>query len=459
MAATTGLTPDTLRYYERAGLMRDTVARDANQRRLYDPTDVRWVSFLAKLRCSRMPIGMIKRYVQLARQGDVTAHERLALLQEHRRRLLESMSSQQHALDAIDRKISLYQQMGESFMLHSTRIGNSNIHVGIIGLGCMGMSAFYTGAGQDEDESIRTIRRAVELGATLIDTAELYGPYKNEELVGRALQGIRDQAVIATKFGTISHLDGDANRYDGRPANIRLAVEGSLKRLNTDHIDLYYQHRPDPDTPIEETVGALAELIQEGKILEYGLSEASADTIRRANAVHPVAAVETEYSLWSRDVEDEVLPTLRDLGITLVPYSPLGRGFLTGHINDLSQLDPNDTRRSNPRFAQGALDANMAIVKQVKSIAATLNATPAQVALAWILSKGEEHHDIIPIPGTRHRNRLEENLAAAAIHLTAEQVSSLDNLPRPTGNRYLDMTHMTGIDMAHANSESGHASK
>lgn len=332
-------------------------------------------------------------------------------------------------------------------MLQHTRIGSSDIHVGIIGLGCMGMSAFYTGAGQDEDESIRTIRRAVELGATLIDTAELYGPYVNEELVGRALQGIRDQAVIATKFGTLSHLD-ETRRYDGRPANIRLAVEGSLKRLNTDHIDLYYQHRPDPETPIEETVGTLAELITEGKIRTYGLSEANADTIRRANAVHPVAAVETEYSLWSRDVEDEVLPTLRKLGISLVPYSPLGRGFLTGHIRSVDQLDSHDTRRNHPRFAQSAMDANLAIVKQVQSIAAEIDATPAQVAIAWLLAKGGDRRDIIPIPGTRHETRLEENLGSVAIQLSAEQISELDNLPHPTGNRYFDMTHLTGADMA-----------
>lgn len=238
-------------------------------------------------------------------------------------------------------------------MLRQTQLGSTGPRVGIIGLGCMGMSAYYTGAGQDEDESIRTIRRAVELGATLIDTAEVYGPYENEELVGRALKGIRDQTVIATKFGMLSHLEGGIRRYDGRPENIRLAVEGSLKRLGTDHIDLYYQHRPDPSTPIEETVGALAELISEGKIGAYGLSEADAETIRRAHAVHPVAAVETEYSLWSRDVEDEVLPVLRELGIALVPYSPLGRGFLTGHIRSLSQLDDNDFRRNGALHDRG----------------------------------------------------------------------------------------------------------
>ena len=270
---------------------------------------------------------MIRRYAQLAREGDASTLQRLMLLREHRHALAEQIEQQHQALDVIDHKITLYQQMGGTFMLHQTTLGTSYLNVCIIGLGCMGMSAFYTGAGRDEDESIRTIRRAVELGATLIDTAEMYGPYTNEELVGRALHGIRDQAVIATKFGMISHLEGGVHRYDGRARNVRLAVEESLKRLGTDRIDLYYQHRPDPSTPIEETAGALADLIREGKIRAYGLSEADADTIRRANAVYPVAAVETEYSLWTRDVEHEVLPTLRELGISLVAYAPLGRAL------------------------------------------------------------------------------------------------------------------------------------
>jgi aryl-alcohol dehydrogenase-like predicted oxidoreductase/DNA-binding transcriptional MerR regulator len=444
LAAAVGLSVDTLRYYERAGLMRDPVDRDGGGRRAYGPRDVRWVSFVAKLRASDMPIGMIRRYVVLARAGDGTAGERGALLREHRRNVRAHIGRLGRALDVIDRKITLYQQMGDTFMLHQTRLGADGPEVGIIGLGCMGMSTFYTGAGRDEDESIRTIRRAVELGATLIDTAELYGPYTNEELVGRALHGIRDQAVIATKFGVLSHLEGGARRYDGRPGNVRLTVEGSLQRLGTDRIDLYYQHRLDPSTPIEETVGALADLIREGKIRAYGLSEADAGTIRRAQAVHPMAAVETEYSLWSRDVEDEVLPVLRELGIPLVPYSPLGRGFLTGRIRSRDQLDADDTRRGHPRFADAALAANLRIVEQVEAIATELGATPAQVAIAWLLAKGGDRHDVIPIPGTRHRARLEENLAAASVHLTPAQLRELDDLPRPTGDRYSDMRHLTG---------------
>lgn len=348
LAAETGLSPDTLRYYERAGLMRDPVPRNGSGQRIYRAGDARWVEFITKLRSSGMPIGMIRRYTELARAGESSAPDRLALLEEHRRGMRRRLDDLQQALDVIDHKIALYRRMGDGFMIQQTRLGTAGPRTGVIGLGCMGMSAFYTGAGRDEAESIRTIRRAVDLGATMIDTAEVYGPYTNEELVGRALRGIRDRAVIATKFGMLSHPAGGIRRYDGRPENVRRAVEGSLRRLGVEHIDLYYQHRQDPSTPIEETVGTLAELIEEGTIGAYGLSEVDARTIRRAHAVHPVTAVQTEYSLWSRDVESEVLPVLRELGITLVPYSPLGRGFLTGRIRDLEGLDRDDFRRGNP---------------------------------------------------------------------------------------------------------------
>src|SRR4051812_3873847 len=249
-------------------------------------------------------------------------------------------------------------------MKHTTL---GTLDVSRLGLGTMGMSAFYTGAGSDDAESIRTIRRALELGITFFDTAEMYGPYINEELLGRALGADRDSVVVATKFGTLDHTTNE-RRLDGSAANVRLSVEGSLSRLGTDHIDLYYQHRMDPGTPIEETVGTLAELIAEGKIRHYGLSEAAPDTIRRAHAVHPVTALQTEYSLWSREPEAELLPLLRELGIGFVPYSPLGRGFLTGAIRSLDQLDDSDFRRSNPRFADGNLDANLAIVEQVEAV-------------------------------------------------------------------------------------------
>lgn len=309
-----------------------------------------------------------------------------------------------------------------------------------IGLGAMGMSSFYTGAGQRDEQSIRTIQRALDLGVTHIDTAEAYGPYVNEELVGRAIKGRRDEVVLATKFGLVSHTGRSG--ADSTAANVRLAVEGSLRRLGTDHLDLYYQHRGDQHTPIEETVGALAELVAEGKIRHIGLSEAGPATIRRAHAVHPIAAVQSEYSLWVRDPEAEVLPVLRELGVGLVPYSPLGRGFLTGGIRTLDDLDADDWRRTNPRFAGGNLERNMRIVDEVRAVAAEAGATPAQVALAWLLAQGD---DIAPIPGTTRIDRLEENAAADGISLTDGQIARLDNLTPATGDRY-DEANMAALD-------------
>ncbi len=321
--------------------------------------------------------------------------------------------------------------------MKNIRLGQDGPHIGRLGLGLMGISAFYAGAGEDDEGGVRTIHRALELGVNFLDTAEIYGPYANEELLGRALAGRRDDAVIATKFGTIRHTAGDVNGLDGSPANVRLSVEGSLRRLGTDHIDLYYQHRMDPATPIEDTVGALAELVQEGKIRGYGLSEAAVSTIRRAHAVHPVTAVQTEYSLWSRDPETELLPALRELGITFVPYSPLGRGFLTGTIRSADQLAEGDFRRSNPRFAADALAQNLRLVAEVEAVAAEVDATPAQVALAWLLAQGD---DIAPIPGTRRVERLEENVGADALGLSPEQLARLGALDAPVGDRYADMS-------------------
>jgi aryl-alcohol dehydrogenase-like predicted oxidoreductase len=292
-----------------------------------------------------------------------------------------------------------------------------------IGLGVMGMSAFYTGANVDDDAAIRTIRHALDAGVTHLDTAEGYGPFVNEELLGRAVRGRRDEAVLATKFGALSHTG--RRGLDGTPANVRLAVEGSLRRLGTDRIDLYYQHRIDPSVPIEDTVGALAELVQQGKVRHIGLSEAAPGTIRRAHAVHPLAAVQTEYSLWTRDPESQVLPTLRELGIGLVPYSPLGHGFLTGTIRTLEGLAADDWRRSNPRFTGGNLERNMRIVDEVRGVADDVGATPAQVALAWLLAQGPS---IVPIPGTRRRERVDENAGAAALALSADDVADLDAL-------------------------------
>ncbi|MBO3749517.1 aldo/keto reductase [Streptosporangiaceae bacterium NEAU-GS5] len=307
------------------------------------------------------------------------------------------------------------------------------LDVARIGLGAMGMSSAYTGAGSDDAESIRTIHRALDLGVTLIDTAEVYGPYINEELVGKALDGRRDQAVLATKFGMISHSGREAGRLDSSPASVRAAVEGSLRRLGTDHIDLYYQHRVDPDTPIEETVGTLAELVTEGKIRHIGLSEAGAATIRRAHAVHPITALQSEYSLWTRDLEAEILPVLRELGIGLVAYSPLGRGFLTGAITSAGQFADNDFRNDNPRFSGPNFEHNLRAAEEVKAIAADAGATPAQVALAWVLAKGD---DIVPIPGTKRVSRLEENAGADAVELTAEQVAQLDAVTPAAGGHH-----------------------
>ncbi|MBB3602302.1 aryl-alcohol dehydrogenase-like predicted oxidoreductase [Mycolicibacterium sp. BK556] len=310
-----------------------------------------------------------------------------------------------------------------------------DLDVARIGLGAMGMSFAFTGAGSDDDESIRTIHRAIDLGVTLIDTAEIYGPYLNEELVGRALRGRRDDVVLATKFGMISHTGRGQGQLDSSPANIRTAVEGSLKRLDTDRIDLYYQHRVDPDTPIEDTVGALADLVAEGKIRHIGLSEAGTATIRRANAVHPITALQSEYSLWTRDPEPETLPLLRELGIGFVPYSPLGKGFLTGAIRSTDQFDKTDFRATNPRFTGENFQANLAIADEVAAIAAEVGATPAQVAIAWLLTKGD---DIAPIPGTKRVTRLEENVGADVVELTAEQVAKLDNLTPASGEHHTE---------------------
>jgi aryl-alcohol dehydrogenase-like predicted oxidoreductase len=308
-----------------------------------------------------------------------------------------------------------------------------DLDVARIGLGCMGMSFGYTGAGTDDAESIRAIHRAIDLGVTLIDTAEVYGPYTNEELVGKALKGRRDDVVLATKFGMISHGGGGPGELDSSPANIRVAVEGSLRRLDTDRIDLYYQHRVDPKTPIEDTVGALAELVAEGKIRHLGLSEAWVHNIRRAHAVHPITALQSEYSLWTRDQEQDVLPVLRELGIGFVAYSPLGRGFLTGQIRSTDDFEDGDNRKTNPRFQGENFQRNLRAVEEVVAIADEVGATPAQVALAWLFAQGD---DIAPIPGTKRVARVEENIAADGVELTPEQVDKLTKVSPAAGGHH-----------------------
>jgi aryl-alcohol dehydrogenase-like predicted oxidoreductase len=324
-------------------------------------------------------------------------------------------------------------------------ISLGGLEVSRIGLGAMTMAGTYTSEGApDDSESIRTIQRALDLGVTHIDTAEIYGPFHSEEVVGQAIQGRRDQVVIATKFGLVSHGEGEPRirHLDSSAASIRSAVEGSLKRLGTDYIDLYYQHRVDPNTPIEDTAGAVAELISEGKVLHFGLSEASVDTIRRAHAVQPVSALQTEYSLWTRDPEAEILPVLRGLGIGFVPYSPLGHGLLTGQIRTVDDFVDDDWRKTNPRFTGENFVRNLAIVDEVRAIGAEIGATPAQTALAWLLTRGD---DIAPIPGTRRVTRVEENTAADTIELSPDQLDRLNNLTPAAGERH-DEANMSTID-------------
>jgi aryl-alcohol dehydrogenase-like predicted oxidoreductase len=318
--------------------------------------------------------------------------------------------------------------------MKTKQLGKSRLIVSEQGLGCMGMSEFY--GETDDTESVATIRHALDLGINFLDTADMYGIGDNEELVGRAINGQREQYVIATKFGNVRFKGSDERRIDGSPAYVRAACEASLKRLGIDTIDLYYQHRVDKDTPIEDTVGAMAELVQAGKVRYLGLSEASAATIRRAHAVHPITALQTEYSLWTRDVEEEILPTVRELGIGFVPYSPLGRGFLTGRFKTLDDLQEGDFRRHNPRFQGENLQKNLELVAVIETIAKERGAKPSQVALAWVLAQG---NDIVPIPGTKRIQYLEENAAATEIALTENDLASLNQIAvvgKTAGDRY-----------------------
>ena len=322
--------------------------------------------------------------------------------------------------------------------MRKRKLGGEGLYVSEQGLGCMGMSEFY--GTRDEAEAIATIHRAIELGITFLDTADMYGPFTNEKLVGRAIADRRDQVVLATKFGNERTEDGGFVGINGKPEYVHKAADASLKRLGVDHIDLYYQHRVDKTVPIEETVGAMKELVEQGKVRHLGLSEASPETIRRAHAVHPISALQTEYSLWTRDPEDAVLPTVRELGIGFVAYSPLGRGFLSGAITTPDDLEEGDFRRNNPRFQGENFRKNLELVDRVKEIADEKDVTPGQLALAWLLHRGE---DIVPIPGTKRRQYLEENAGASDIELTSDDLERIDDAaPKgvTAGDRYPDMS-------------------
>lgn len=449
-----GVSAHTLRYYERIGLLH--VRRDAAGRRRYTPADVDRVVFITRLRQTDMPVRDVQRYFELVDAGPSTQAERLELLLDRREAVRAKLEALRVALDMVEHKIDIYeraaappvrpaivdpiQRQEMHVSLPQRALGRSGLTVSALGLGCMGMSDFY--GGRDDAESTATIHRALDLGVTLLDTSDMYGPHTNEELVGRAIAGRRDEVVLATKFGIVRDPADPAKRgFDGSPEYVRTACDGSLKRLGVDVIDLYYLHRPDPKVPIEDTVGAMAEQVEAGKVRYLGLSEAAPDTIRRAHGVHPIAALQSEWSLWTRDIEGDIVGTCRELGIGLVPYSPLGRGFLTGTITSPDDFEEGDFRRHNPRFQGEAFQKNLELVRAVRELAERKGVTASQLALAWVLARGE---DVVPIPGTKRRSRLEENVGAVDVELDAADLELLDGFV-VVGDRYPDMRFVAGL--------------
>lgn len=431
-AEVTGVGIPALRYYEREGLLLDPAPRGARGHRYYQRRDLAWIAGLVMLRETGMSISEIRVMADLSRREGTEA-ERLEVLERHRERVIAEMERTRRHLRAIERKIAAYREVADvrRGTMRTTDLGDG-LRVSAIGLGAMGMSAFY--GPSDEAECVATLRHAVDRGVTFIDTAEAYGPFENEKLIARALGDRRDEVVLATKASAETDDDGTVHGRNGTPAYIRRAAERSLRHLGTDVIDLYYLHRVDPEVPIEESVGAMSELVREGKVRHIGLSEASAATIRRAHAVHPLAAVQSEFSLFARDVlrngEKDVMD---ELGIGLVAFSPLGRGFLTGDIRTVDDLAPEDARRGLPRFRPEAIEDNLRLVERVRAVAEEKGATPAQVALAWVAGQG-----VVPIPGTRRRSRLDENVASLGVELTGDERARLaEALPEEeiTGGR------------------------